>query len=216
MRRALILLAFVTAVCLSGTPALGQQSRAASIVGFPPVLEQLQLTADQRKQIDAIVGKYDALFESAWREFSSSYQKTLKAEAVLLAAIEDSFTDAQRQQAQEERRKRLASSAAAAPASTAGANTPDPSAKDEKAPPGVQLTSEQVASMGKLQEKYHVQLAPLTRHIQICHARMLAIEMDKFLEIQKVLTKEQHDKLSQMLQSGQAAKIAGLNSEESK
>jgi hypothetical protein len=216
MRRTVISFAFITAaICFSGS-GIAQPPRAPSIVGFPPVLEHLELTADQRQQINALVTKYDALFESTWREFSSSYQKTLKAEAILLAAIEDGFTDAQRRQAQEERRKRIASSPITAPASTAGANSGSASANDEKTPAGVPLTPEQVAAMGKLQEKYHMQLAPLTHDIQICHARMLAIEMDKFLELQRVLTKPQQDKLSQMLQSGEAAKIAGLNREESK
>jgi hypothetical protein len=216
MRRTQILTAFISAICLSGASALAQPPHAPSIVGFPPVLEQLQLTTDQRQQVNAIVTKYDALFESAWQEFGSSYQKTLKAEAVLLAAIEDGFTDAQRKQAHEERRKRIASSPIAPPVSTAGANSGNASANDEKTPSGVPLTSEQVAAMGKLQEKYHVHLTPLTRDIQICHARLLAIEMDKFLELQKVLTKQQLDKLSQLLQSGEAVKIAGLNREETK
>lgn len=198
-----IALKIVVVLSMGALSAVAQQPRSAAIVGFPLVLEKLDLTAEQRQQIEAIVSKQDTLFLSAWQEFTIGYQQTLKAEAVLLAAIEVGFNDAQRQKAQDERRKTIKLTAAPISATTGGAKT-DPG------PAGVALTPEQVAAVNKLQEKYHVHLAPMTRDIQNSHNRMLAIEMEKFLEIQKVLNKDQLTKLNQMLESGEAAKIARL------
>jgi hypothetical protein len=204
--------AFLAILSTLNAVALAQRPRVASIVGFPPVLEKLGLSGDQRKQIEAIASKQDALFLAAWQDFSQCYQRTLKAESILLAAIEDGFTDAQRQQAHQERGKAIAAQTAPAQVTNQVAKSPATAATptSDTPPTGVALNAEQVAAAGKLQEKYHLHLGPLARDIQSCHNRMLAIEMEKFLEIQKVLTPGQKTKLSQLLQSGEAANIAGL------
>jgi hypothetical protein len=55
----------------------------------------------------------------------------------------------------------------------------------------VSLTAEQEAAADKIQEKYHPQLHLLHRDIQGLHARLLSLEADKLVQIEKVLTKEQ-------------------------
>jgi hypothetical protein len=184
---------------------------------MPPVLERLQLSPQQRNDVEAIIARHDANFAKAWQEFTACYQQTLKAEAFLLTAIEDGFTDAQRRAAQEQRRKQTVASLTrdAAPATAAKESTKAATPSGSvPTPPGVALTPEQVTAVGKLQEKYHIHLGPMTRDIQACHGRLLALEMEKFIEIEKVLTQEQLKMLTEMLQSGEAARISGLKSDE--
>jgi len=209
--------AVFTLVCFAGTAALAQQASPSTPIRLPPVLEKLELSSQQRKEIEAIISKHDAAFATAWQEFSMCYQRTLKAEAFLLAAIEDGFTDAQRKQAEDQRRKQTLLSLSREAPSPSAANEPGKAAaapSNETSSSGVALTPEQVAATGKLQEKYHIHLGPMARDIHACHSRLLAIEMEKFLDIEKVLTKEQLKMLTEMLQSGEAAKISGLKSDE--
>jgi hypothetical protein len=197
------------AVSCIGSAAFAQQSIPLTPVRFPQVLEKLQLSAQQRSDVEAILRKHDAAFAIAWQEFTACYQQTLKAEAFLLTAIEDGFTDTQRKQAQDLRRKTTT------PVSTPASDSAKaPATGDKATPTGVALTPEQIAAVGKLQEKYHIHLGPMSRDIQACHGRLLAIEMEKFIDIEKLLTPEQVKMLTEMLQSGEAARLSGLKTDE--
>ena len=59
----------------------------------------------------------------------------------------------------------------------------------------VSLTSEQELAADKLQEKYLGQLRSLNRDIDGLHIQLVSLEADKFVEIEKVLTKDQLQQL---------------------
>ena len=57
--------------------------------------------------------------------------------------------------------------------------------------PGISLTSEQETMADKIQEKYAGHLRSLNRDIQGIHNRLVSLDADKLVEIEKLLTKEQ-------------------------
>ena len=103
---------------------------------------------------------------------------------MLLAAIEDNLTDAQRQQVRDMRRKT--------------AQGDSPSASATVAP--ISLTSEQEAAADKINAKYLSRLRSLNRDITVLHNRLVALEADKIVEIETLLTKPQLETLSQIRQ----------------
>ncbi len=69
-------------------------------------------------------------------------------------------------------------------------------------------TAEQEALGRKIQEKFQARLSALGSEVQLLHNRLLSIEMNKLVEIEKVLTKEQRLRLSA---ERQAAVMAAVN-----
>lgn len=178
---------------------------ATAETALPECLEKLKLSQAQHEQITGIVHEYDADIDAVWAQFGARYRATIKLEALLLAAIEDDLTETQRTHVREARRK-----VAHHEKTVAGTNskpnqatsTPADAVQEEIGLPGVSLTAEQEAAADKVQEKYLNHLRSLNRDIQGLHTRLVSLEADKLVEIEKVLTKDQ---LSQLRESRQTA-----------
>ena len=179
----------------SSTQASSQQ------VALPTILEKLNLAPEQQVQIQEIVRDYNADVASVWKQFSDRYLETIRTEAILLSAIEDNLTEPQRQQVRDQRRR-----VARHEKALAGTNV---KAKQETAKPvsavekeleivGVPMTPEQEAAADAVQEKYLSRLRSLNRGIQGLHNRLVSLEADKFVEIEKVLTKDQLKQLCEI------------------
>jgi hypothetical protein len=173
-------------------------------VALPTGLEKLNLTPQQQAQIQEIVRDYDADVASVWKQFSNRYLETIRTEAVLLSAIEDNLTEPQRQQVRDQRRrvaqheKAIAGTNVKAKQETA---KPASAVKEALAIVGVPLTPEQEAKADAIQEKYLSRLRSLNRGIQGLHNRLVSLEADKFVEIEKVLTEDQLKQLRENRQS---------------
>jgi hypothetical protein len=173
-------------------------------VALPACLEKLNLTPQQQTQIKEIVCDYDADVATVWTQFSDRYLETIRTEAILLSAIEDNLTEPQRQQVREQRRR-----VAKREKALAGKNVdtqqetvkPVSAVEEEIEIVGVPLTPEQEAAAEATQEKYLDCLRLLNRNIQGLHNRLVSLEADKFVEIEKVLTKEQLQELCKIRQS---------------
>ena len=74
-------------------------------VAIPEFLEKLKLSQQQQDQVKEIVRDYDADIAAVWNQFSIRYRDTIRTETLLLAAIEDNLTEAQRTQVRDQRRK---------------------------------------------------------------------------------------------------------------
>lgn len=197
----------------------GDKAKAGQIhsdqVMIPECLEKLTLTPQQQDEIREIIRNYDVSLGLVWQQFGNRYMQTIKLESSLLAAIEDNLTEGQRQQVREQRRKTarhekdIASTntkvnqAAVTPKEET--TRPTTAAEEGLAVIEVSLTDEQEAAADKVQEKYRSQLRSLNRDIQGLHTRLVSLEADKLVEIEKVLTKEQ---LAQLRTSRQSAPVA--------
>ena len=172
-------------------------------VALPSCLEKLTLAPQQQAQIQEIVRDYDADVASVWKQFSGRYQETIRTEAILLSAIEDNLTEPQRQQVREQRRR-----VAQHEKALAGTNVkpkqetakPASAVEAELAIVGVSLTPEQEAAADAIQERYLSRLRALNRSIQGLHNRLVSLEADKLVEIEKVLTKDQLKQLCEIRQ----------------
>jgi len=71
---------------------------------------------------------------------------------------------------------------------------------------GIVLTPEQEDAADKVHEKYSAHLRSLNRDIQGIHNRLVSLEADKFVELEKLLTKEQLSELREHRQSVAAAR----------
>jgi hypothetical protein len=173
-------------------------------VAIPECLEKLNLSQHQQDQVKEIVGDYDADIASVWNQFSVRYRDAIRTETLLLAAIEDNLTDAQRGQVRDQRRK-----VAQHEKSLAGTNgkpnqattVPASAVEESSAVVGVSLTPEQEAAADKIQERYLGRLRSLNRDIQGLHTRLVSLEADKFVQIEKVLTKDQLKQLREIRQN---------------
>lgn len=170
-------------------------------VMIPECLEQLKLSAEQQDQIKTIIHNYDGSVGMVWKRFGERYMQAIKMECLLLAAIEDNLTEPQRQQVRDQRR-RTAQHEKAVAATDTKVNQGAETTKEETGKPasvgdeglaasGVTLTDEQEAAADAVQEKYRSQLRSLNRDIEGLHTRLVSLEADKLVEIEKVLTKEQ-------------------------
>ena len=173
-------------------------------VGLPIGLEKLHLAPQQQAQIEEIIRDYDADIASVWKQFSDRYLATIRTEAILLSAIEDNLTEPQRQQVREQRRrvaqheKAIAGKNVKAKQETA---KPVSAVEKELAIVGVPLSAEQDAAADAIQEKYLGRLRSLNRGIQGLHNRLVSLEADKYVEIEKVLTKDQLKQLCEIRKS---------------
>lgn len=161
---------------------------------IPEDLERLKLSDKQQEQIKGVIHDYNRSIAKVWTQFRERYLRTIAVESSLLAAIEDNFTEPQRQHIREQRRK----TAQHEKALTATDPQPDPKSSKTADPVeeaitgvGVSLSPEQEAHAEKIEEKYRYQLRALNREIQGLHARLLSLEADKLVSIEKLLTKEQ-------------------------
>ena len=196
-----------------GAAVLGKaHSESAAI---PECLEKLKLSPQQQDQIKEIVRNYDGSLGLVWKQFGDRYMQTIAMESSLLAAIEDNLTETQRLQVRQQRHKTAKYERAVAATSSRvnqataspddAATKPDNAAEEGLAAAGVSLTDEQEAAADKVQEKYHAQLRSLNRDIQGLHTRLVSLEADKLVEIEKVLTKEQLAQLRMNRQNAPAA-----------
>lgn len=161
---------------------------------IPACLEHLSLTSQQQNQIRQIVRDYDADQALVWDQFSNRYMETLETEAMLLVAIEDNLTEAQRTQVREQRRKTAQHQKSVAEANdkaNQAVEKPDSAVEGEIAIVGVSLTEEQEAAADMLQDKCLGHLRSLNRDVYGLHLQLLSLETDKLVAIEKVLTQEQ-------------------------
>lgn len=171
----------------------GPQAPTAAVM-IPECLEKLKLTPPQQGQIQEIIRKYDASLDIVWKQFGDRYLTTVRTEVALLAAIEDNLTEAQRMKVRAERR-----TVAHAEQALEGTNQKPNQAKAKPVDAisegieavGVALNADQEAAADKIHEKYLSQLRSLNRDIQGLHTRLVSLEADKLVEIEKMLTKEQ-------------------------
>jgi Spy/CpxP family protein refolding chaperone len=209
--------AFAIAIVLSGTSAFADDPADASDrntalaapgeVAIPTCLEKLTLTQPQQEQIKQIVREYDADLALVWKQFGTRYLETVRTEALLLTAIEDNLTEAQRKQVRDQRRKTAQhqkSLAGTDEKPNQATTKPSGAVEEEIGIVGVPLTAEQEAAADKLQEKCLGRLRSLNRDIQGLHIRLVSLEADKLVEIENVLTPEQ---LRQLRENRQNAPI---------
>lgn len=206
--RALSALTVVAAACLSIAPAYAQQSATKEAVPrpqektteaeIPACLHTLKLTEQQQTQIKEIVRTYNADSAAVWGQFGEVYMQEVRTEAMLLTAIEDHLTQPQRSQIRDERRQ------TAQHKKSEASTDRKPNQAAEKAAgasdvttalAAITLTDEQEAAADQLHQKCHSQLRSLNRDIDGLHTRLVSLEADKFVEIEKVLTPEQLQQL---------------------
>jgi hypothetical protein len=154
---------------------------AAETALMPQSLEKLNLSESQQAQAKEVIRKYDAKLDAAWKQFGEKYLQTVRTEVLLLAAVEDNLTDTQREAVRDQRRK-------VAHPETANDVS---SAKQNQATAGISLTPAQEELADKIQAKYAGQIRSLNRDIQAIHNRLVSLEADKLVELEKLLTKEQ-------------------------
>ncbi|WP_397570690.1 hypothetical protein [Schlesneria sp. T3-172] len=209
----LLLIASISGLSMAGasdstdpSPA-AVESRAdqASQPGFPAdtipaYLVRLQLSDKQQEQIKRVIQDYDQSIHEVWKQFSQRYFQTIAVECSLLAAIEDNFTEQQRLRIRELRRRTAQQETSATETeSRTSPTSAKPSDPVEKAIEGVgiTLTPEQEAIAEKVEEKYRYRLRSLNREIHRFHARLLSLEADKLVAIEKLLTRDQLSELRQ-------------------
>ena len=187
---------------------------------IPACLEKLKLSEKQQDQIKNLIREYDGSISSVWKQFSQRYMQTIALESSLLAAIEDNLTEPQRLRVRELRRKTAQHEktiAATNDTPNQATSKPADAVQDELAGVGVSLTAEQEAMAEKVEEKYRAHLRSLNRDIQGLHSRLLSLEADKLVAIEKVLTKDQLTQLRTNRQSApDMAKVANSNHESKK
>lgn len=189
-----------------GTAVRGQA--AAEPAAIPEYLTKLTLSAEQQADIKEIIHTSDAALGKVWKQFSDRYIQMIGLESSMLASIEDNLTEAQRQKVRDHRQKTAQHEKVIA--STPGKlnQAPDKAAtpvEEELGEVGVTMTAEQGAMADKIQEKFHDQLHSMHRDIQGFHARLLCLEADKLVRMEKVLTKEQ---LTELRKSRENAPVA--------
>lgn len=189
-------------------PVKPRSKAASSNVAIPSCLTTLTLSQQQQNQIKQIVRDYDEDLASVWKEFGGRYLQAIRTEALLLAAIEDNFTEAQRQQVRDQRRKTaqhqktLASTDVKPNQAT---TRPASAVEDAIGIVGVALTPEQEEAADMLQHRYLSQLRSLNRDIEGLHTRLVSLEADKLVQIENVLTSEQLLQLREVRQNAPAA-----------
>jgi hypothetical protein len=166
----------------------------AAEAALPECLEKLKLSQPQQTEVRGIMQKYDASIAAVWNQFGGKYMAQVQAEVELLAAIEDHLSEAQRTTVRDERR-RTAHEEIAMQGTKSKLNQakekPADAADQAKAGAGITLTSEQEATAETIHAKYVSRLRSLNRDIQGLHTRLVSLEADKLVEIEKILTKEQ-------------------------
>lgn len=219
LRRAACLVAAATAFAF--TPAFGNEPAQAEAnqnskikpaaalapaaeTAIPACLQKLTLTQPQQSQAKEIVRKYDVTLDAVWKQFGEKYMETVRTEVALLAAIEDNLTESQRMQVRDQRR-RVAHAEKALEGTKSKPNqakaSPVDAAEQVIAGIGISLTDEQEAAADQIQQKYAGILRSLNRDVEGLHTRLVSLEADKLVELEKMLTKEQLTQLREGRQS---------------
>lgn len=68
---------------------------AATEVMMPECMEKLKLTEEQQTRAREVIGSYDQKLDAVWKQFSVKYMATIRTECLLLAAVEDGFSEPQ-------------------------------------------------------------------------------------------------------------------------
>ena len=167
---------------------------AADAAAMPECLEKLNLSQSQQTQAKEVIRKYDATLDAVWKQFGQKYLETVRTDVSLLAAIEDNMTEAQRTKVRDQRRRVAHAEKALAGTSSkpnqATAKPADP-VEQEVAGADISLTPEQEDVADKIQQKYAGHLRSLNRDIQGIHNRLVSLEADKLVELEKLLTQQQ-------------------------
>jgi hypothetical protein len=188
-------------------PAAGAlvHSEAAMI---PACFEGLQLSSEQQTKVREIIATHDAKIAKVWKHFGKQYQETIAVESLLLAAIEDNLSDEQRSELRAQRRQvamdEKANQEKKGQPNKATTEKPESAVKEASGAGGVTLSAEQQAAADKLQEKYLTRLRSLNRDIQGLHTRLLSLEADKLVEMEKTLTPEQLKQLREVRKNAPA------------
>ena len=192
------------------SPASG--NLAAEPGGLSECLLKLKLSPKQETQTLEVIHNYDAKLDIVWKQFGNKYLETVRTEVALLAAVEDNLTEPQRAKVREQRRK-----VAHAEQALEGTKTKPNSATAKPADAvaaveavdhdeaGIKLTSEQEAIAEKIHHQHAAHVRSLNRDIQGLHNRLVSLEADKLVEIEKLLTPEQLIQLREGRQSMAAA-----------
>lgn len=169
----------------------------AAIAGenaIPECMEKLKLSEEQQTKAKEIIGSYDQKLDAVWKQFNVKYMATIRTECLLLAAIEDGLTETQRTAVHAQRRQ-LAHAEKALEGTNAKTNqsTEKPADAVEQVVEGagITLTPEQETAAEKIQQNYASHLRSLNRDIEGLHNRLVSLEADKLVELEKVLTKAQ-------------------------
>lgn len=153
---------------------------------LPPIFKDLKLTPKQVEQIQATVKTHDEALEKAWGAFHESVAMSIGMEAMMLVAIEDGLSEMQRKQVQQQRIKRHKK-----PAKTGEAGTTE----TEIVIIGVTLSDEQQKHANKVHSSYKDELDALREQVREAHGKLVALEADKVISIEHILTEEQLAKL---------------------
>lgn len=202
----------------AGKGAVLQTKAESEQSAIPDCLEKLKLTSSQQAKIKEIIRSYDSSIATVWKHFSGRYMQAINMESSLLAAIEDNLTDTQRQQVRDQRHKtaqheKMIEATSEKP--NQSTTKPASAVEDELAGVGVTLTTEQEAAADKVQEKYRAQMRSMKRDIEGLHIRLVSLEADKLVAIEKVLTKEQLAELREHRQNAPEMKSLELTQVES-
>jgi len=217
-----------TLICLSVLNASTQlfakdSDDAAKKSDLPRCLSKLKLTDDQKSKAKEIVQKYDQKIDKAMKHFSKKYLETVETEAALLTSVEDILSEEQREKIRNDRHQVAHSDKDSDKGSDNTAQNDDKSkstsSKDTKSNQpgvvaeeideitfanGVTLTVEQEAIADQITNKHLAHLRSLHRRVHAIHNRLIALETDKIVELEKLLTKEQLNELRQDRQAAAA------------
>lgn len=166
----------------------------ATEVMIPECMEKLKLTEEQQTKAREIIGSYDQKLDAVWKQFSVKYMATIRTECLLLAAVEDGLSEPQRIAVHAQRRE-VAHAEKALEGTNAKTNqsTEKPADAVEQAVTGagITLTPEQETAAEKIQQNYSSHLRSLNRDVEGLHNRLVSLEADKLVELEKLLTKVQ-------------------------
>jgi len=178
-------------------------STVAGEIVIPECIEKLNLSEEQQSKAKEIIGSYDEKLDAVWKQFSVKYMATIRTECLLLAAVEDGLSEPQRTAVHAQRRQ-VAHAEKALEGTNAKTNqsTEKPADAVEQAAggAGITLTPEQETAAEQIQHNYASHLRSLNRDIEGLHNRLVSLEADKLVELEKVLTKAQ---LAQLRESRQ-------------
>ncbi len=182
---------------------------------IPECMEKLKLSDEQQSKAKEIIASYDQKLDVVWKQFSAKYMATIRTECLLLAAVEDGLTETQRTAVHAQRRQ-VAHAEKALEGTDAKINqsTEKPADAVEQVVEGagITLTPEQETAAEKIQQNYASHLRSLNRDIEGLHNRLVSLEADKLVELEKVLTKAQLAELrdSRQMTTG-APKVTAVN-----
>lgn len=161
---------------------------------IPECMTKLNLSEEQLTKAKEIIGSYDQKLDAVWKQFGATYMATIRTECLLLAAVEDGLTEPQRNAVRAQRRQVAHSEKALAGTSTRtnqSSEKPADAVDQVVEGVGITLTAEQEAAAETVQQNYASHLRSLNRDIEGLHNRLVSLEADKLVELEKLLSSEQ-------------------------